>query len=598
MSSPGRRELVVVAALALVSVATVLMLSSGAVPPGHGRLVGLAALAVPLIWAALLLYAPVRLVGSWMWRQVQEATPVARGRAGFMVVLMLAAGLTLWGLEWGLLGDDWAPDELRPTIVRDALSQRFADGWHDKYPAMHYLVLGLPLAAFEFAEGIPAVTADAFQMYVAQYVVVRLISVLMGLGALAAAYLCAVEMVGARRGVMAPLALALTPLYVFYGKTANLDVPALCWFGWTLVGFIRIQRYGRRRDYVLLGVAAAAAVATKDQSYASLALLVPAVVGFTVSWQPAGPWWRRAMTALVDRGLLAGLAATILASLAFHNVFFNPVGFKEHIRVLSEFNDIAIVPRTAAGAWELTWRTADLWRMSMGWPLFALAAWGVTRAWSRPERRWWLWLLLVPVSFHVTFTWVTFFVCDRYLFTGVFVLALFAGATLGDLLDAAHRRRVAWGVAGAALCLSLPYAASVNVMMNLDARKAARDWVKSRASGDEVVGLVGRYVPYIPPPPRAAIIESSADVAAMRPDFIIVNARFAARFQRMRSPAGRELMQGLRAGTLGYSECMDYRAPLPFWALLQYEPSFRRGGESWWTNLDKINPEVLVYRRD
>ena len=597
MSSPGRHELVAVLALALLSVAAVLVLP-GAGPSGHGRLVGLTALAVPVIWAALLLYVPVRLVGFWMWQQVRKTTPGARERACLITVMVLAAGLTLWGLEWGLLGDDWAPDELRPTIVRDALSQRFAGGWHDKYPALHYMVLGLPLAAFEFAESIPAVTADAFQMFVAQYVVVRLISVLMGLGALAAAYLCAVEMIGARRGVMAPLVLALTPLYVFYGKTANLDAPALCGFGWTLVGFIRIRRYGRRRDYMLLGVAAAAAVATKDQSYASLALLVPAVFGFAVSHQPAGPWWRRAMTALVDRGLLAGLAATVLASLAFHNVFLNPAGFTEHIRVLSEFNDIAIVPRTAAGAWELTWRTADLWRMSMGWPFFALAAWGVARAWSQPARRWWLWLLLVPASFHITFTWVTFFVCDRYLFTGVFVLALFAGATLADLLDATRWHRAAWGTAAAALCVSLPYAASVNVMMNLDARKTARDWVRSQAPGDAVVGLVGRYVPYVPPPLRATTIESSADVAAVRPDFIIVNARFAARFQRMRSPAGRDLMRDLRAGTLGYRESLNYRAPLPFWALLQYEPSFRRGGEAWWTNLDKINPEVLVYRRD
>ncbi|MDO8836587.1 MAG: hypothetical protein Q7V01_13380, partial [Vicinamibacterales bacterium] len=273
-------------------------------------------------------------------------------------------------------------------------------------------------------------------------------------------------------------------------------------------------------------------------------------------------------------------------------------GFAEHLRVLSAFNDIAIVPRTAAGAWEMTWRTVDLWRMSMGVPFFGLAAWGIVRAWAQPERRWWLWLLLVPVSFHVTFTWVTFFVCDRYLFTGVFVLALFAGATLGDLLDATRHRRAAVGMAVVAVCLSLPYAASVNVMMNLDARKAARAWVQQQAPGGSVVGLVGRYVPYLPPPLHAATIESSADAAALRPAFIIVNARFAARFQRMRSPAGRELMRDLRSGALAYRPCMDYRAPLPAWALLQYEPSFRRGGEAWWTNLDKVNPEVLVYCRD
>jgi hypothetical protein len=597
MSRPGRRELLPIAALAVASVAAALVFP-GSGSASHGPLVRVAAVAIPLIWSALLLYIPARLAGSWMWRQVHQSAPGARDRFGLVIVLVLAVGLTLWGLEWGTVGDDWAPDELRPNIVRDALSQRFAGGWHDKYPAMHYMVLGLPLAAFEWAGTLSAVAASALDLFVAQYIVVRLVSVLMGLGALIAAYLCAVEMAGARRAVMAPLVLALSPLYVFYGKLANLDVPALCWFGWALLGFIRVRRHGRPRDYVLLGVTAAAAVATKDQSYASLAFLVPAVLWFTITRQPDGPWWRRSVMALGDRRLLAGLAATVLASLVFHNVVFNPRGFAEHLSVLAAFNDIAIVPRTAAGAWEMTWRTVDLWRMSMGLPLFGLAVWGVLRAWSRPDRRWWLWLLLVPLSFHVTFTCVTFFVCDRYLFTGLFVLALFAGATLGDMLNATRHRGLALGVAGAALCLSLPYAASVNVMMNLDARKAARDWVQRQAPDGSVVGLVGRYVPYFPPPLRAVAIESSADAAAARPAFIVVNARFAARFQRMRSPAGRELMRDLRAGSLGYARCMDYRAPLPFWAWLQYEPSFRRGGESWWTNLDKVNPEMLVYCRE
>jgi hypothetical protein len=31
--------------------------------------------------------------------------------------------------------------------------------------------------------------------------------------------------------------------------------------------------------------------------------------------------------------------------------------------------------------------------------------------------------------------------------------------------------------------------------------------------------------------------------------------------------------------------------------VLQYDPVFRRGEESWWTNLDKINPEMVIYRR-
>jgi 4-amino-4-deoxy-L-arabinose transferase-like glycosyltransferase len=111
---------------------------------------------------------------------------------------------------------------------------------------MHYMVLGLPLSAFEFAERIPALAPDPLDGYMAQSIVTRLVSTLMGLGALAAAFVCAAEVFGARRAVMAPLALLLTPLFVFYGKLANLDTPALCWFAWALVGFVLILRGGDR----------------------------------------------------------------------------------------------------------------------------------------------------------------------------------------------------------------------------------------------------------------------------------------------------------------------------------------------------------------
>jgi len=203
----------------------------------------------------------------------------------------------------------------------------------------------------------------------------------------------------------------------------------------------------------------------------------------------------------------------------------------------------------------------------------------------------------VPLSFHLTFTCVTFFVCDRYVFGGVFVLALFAGAALGDLIGATRWHGTARAVAAAAVVISLPYAASINVMMDADARNAARAFVRGKTAGDEVVGLVGRYTPHMAPPLRMVVLESAADVVASRPAYIIVNARYAERFRNMRSPAGRDLISALRRESFGYRVVLAYRAPLPFWALLQYEPSFAPGGEAWWTNLDKINPEVVVFER-
>ena len=462
---------------------------------------------------------------------------------------------------------------------------------------MHYMVLGLPLSAFAFAERVPSLAPDPLDSYAAQSILTRLVSTLMGLGALAAAFVCAAELFGARRAVMAPLALALTPLFVFYGKLANLDMPALCWFAWALVGFVRVVRGGDRAAYVLLGVGAAAAVATKDQAYASLALLVPVVLVVLVREQSALTWPGRAWSALRDSRLLAGLAGVVVTTLVCHNVLLNPSGFAGHLRLLASFNDIAIVPRTAAGAWTLTWRTGDLFRLALGWPLLVLAVTGIIRACLIPERRRCLWLLLVPLSFHLAFTLVTFFVCDRYLFSGVFVLTLFAGSAMADLFDVTGPRVAARGAVAAALVFSLLWSASINVMMTFDGRQTTRAWVLARAGAGGSVGLVGSYVPFFPPPLVPVHLATTEDLAVRSPDFVVVNDRHAWRYRQGRPTTQRDVLAGLDDGRLGYGIAFRYRAPLPAWALLQYDSSFRGPGESWWTNLDKVNPEMVVYRK-
>jgi hypothetical protein len=555
--------------------------------------------AVPVIWGCLFLYIPVRLVGWWMWREVKRVTPNVEDRRSLVVVLCVACGLMVWGLEWGLAGDAWAADELRPDWVRDALQRGFSGGWHDKYPLLHYAVLAIPVSAFELAGRYAIFAADSLASHVAQLALMRFVSVLMGVGALVAAYLCGAELYGPRRAVLGALALLLTPLFLFYGKTANLDMPALCWFGWALLAFLRIVRANRHADYVLLGVAAAGAVATKDQAYANLALLPLAVIVANIRHQTSLTWWQRLGSTIVDSKIWTAGVAAALASGVFHNVVFNFGGFVSHFSLLSTLGDLAAVPRTTAGYAELSWTTVLLFRFVFGWPLFVMAAVGIAGAVARQDRRWWLWLLVVPLSFHLTFTWVTLYVNDRYLFGGLFVLALFGGAAWADLLEARQWRRVAWCAVAGSVVYSLLYAASINAMMNVDARHAARRWVYAHADSNTTVGLVGSYMPHLGPPIRVVALPTSvAGVRATKPRLMMVNARFAQRFAAERRPDGQELIRGLEDGSLGYTEVFRARTPIPAWAMLQYETPFRGSGESVLTNLDKVNPEMVIYQRN
>jgi hypothetical protein len=366
-----------------------------------------------------------------------------------------------------------------------------------------------------------------------------------------------------------------------------------------MVAFLRIQRGGRLRDYVWLGIAAAGSVATKDQAYANLAFVAAAAVAINAQQQGGSAWWKRLGRAMADRRVCAAAAAAALATVMLHNMVFNFAGFVSHIRLLSTLGDLAIVPRTAGGYLELTGLTFALFRWSLGWPLFVLSAAGVAGALVRRERRQWLWLLVVPLSFHLCFTWVTLYVNDRYLFGGIFVLALFAGAACADALGAVRWPAVTRLAAAAAFIYALAYASSINVMMSLDARRAVKGWVAAATGEQSVVGLVGRsYMPRIEPPARVVVVEPSAEaVRQASPDLVVMNARFARRFEQARAPEGRALLRALEDGSLGYEEAFRYRARVPAWAVLQHEAPFRGRAESPLTNLDKVNPEMVVYRR-
>jgi len=558
------------------------------------------ALAVSMAWGSLFLYVPVRAISWWAWREVVRAAPQPEDRRAFGLVLLLAFGLLIWGLDWGLTESSWAADELRPDWVRDVLRQGFRSGWFDKYPWLHYAVLSIPVSAFELADRLGMLPVASVASWAGQLALMRAVSVMMALGTLVASYLCGVEMVGPRRAVFAPLALLLTPLFLYYGKMANLDMPALCWFAWAMVAFLRIRRAGRLGDYVRLGIASAGAVATKDQAYANLGLVGAAVIVMTARQHGGSASWGGLGRALADRRVWAAGAAAMLASIVFHNMLFNVAGFAAHIRLLATLGDLAIVPRTFAGFLELLGLTLALFRWALGWPFFLLSAAGIAGALLRRERRWWLWLLVVPLSFHLSFTWVTLYVNDRYLFGGIFVLALFAGAACADAFDAFRRRATARLAVAASFVYALFYAASINVMMNLDARRAVTSWVSASTDARVVVGLVGgrTYMPRIAPPAQVTTVEPTVEaVRQASPDVLVLNARFARRFERARAPEGRALLRALQDASLGYDEVFRYRAPVPAWALLQYEAPFRGSGESPLTNLDKVNPEIVVYRR-
>src|SRR5205085_2899380 len=100
---PRRSEIITVSALAVASLTAAWIVR----PTGSGLLVSERlqdlSVAIPMTWACLFLYAPVRLAASWAWREVERAAPRIEDRRALGLVLLLGFGLMIWGLEWGLM---------------------------------------------------------------------------------------------------------------------------------------------------------------------------------------------------------------------------------------------------------------------------------------------------------------------------------------------------------------------------------------------------------------------------------------------------------------------------------------------------------------
>ena len=119
-------------------------------------------------------------------------------RRAFVLVLAGALVLGAWGLRWGLPSEfGWAPDEVLPADVDAAVAQRFAHGWHTKYPPLHFALLAAAGAPVRIAGD--ALGWEAARVHDARMTAGRLLSLALSLGLLVLVYRCGRELGDAGR---------------------------------------------------------------------------------------------------------------------------------------------------------------------------------------------------------------------------------------------------------------------------------------------------------------------------------------------------------------------------------------------------------------
>ncbi len=190
-------------------------------------------------------------------------------------ILILAAGVRVWGIGYGLPCSYCRPDEDRLLAVALRLSLQNLDPGYFIWPGLPFYLTRLVLEAAALV--CPALSGgSAWRLYLAApafvHLVFRLIFVAFGLATVFILYRLGRRLFSPAVGLLSAFFLALSLLHVRDSRFAMLDIP----FTLLAVGFFLpaagILRRGRCRDYLEAGLLLGLACAVK---YYGVVLVVP-----------------------------------------------------------------------------------------------------------------------------------------------------------------------------------------------------------------------------------------------------------------------------------------------------------------------------------
>ena len=543
-------------------------------------------------WSSAMLMS----VLAWLLQRVrrhtaQRATDPA-GNLWLWRLLAVAAALMAWQATYGLpVG--WELDELNAADAFAGLHQAFSNGWHGLYSPIYYYVIGVLSLPFMLVAGAGAADAWSAHAVLTQALLYRASAVLCGLVTVYLAYRCGSEAFGNRRsGLWAGLVVAAMPNVVMLAKLAKPDMPYVAAFMAAMLAYLTCLRDPSASRYGAFALAGMTAICIKDQAYGLIVL--PAVHLVWLRWrQHAGSLMARVAGVLRDRALLR---AAVVAGVTFavaHNVVFNWAGFRQHLSLVlvgGGGTAFRMYDGTVNGQAMMLAEGLGLVPWMLGWGATIMALVGMATAW-RTHRHALVALLLPVLSYYLCFIAVIRYQYDRFYLAPAVLLSICAGHGLAWL----WQRRGGWprAVAVAVAGYALARGASVDLMMMRDSRVAAEAWLATHVSASATVGVFGpaAYLPrpwhlrFLPIGPYWDVMEIVA------PEFLVVNTEHA---QRERDAAFyRPLLEGTHEV---YRPVARFKSP-PGLAVLAWSPVFQNGREDPLTNLDKINPEIVIFER-
>lgn len=447
----------------------------------------------------------------------------------FVVAALLYAPGLFWGLPHATAADrifPWGSDELAPL---GPLAQLYHVVFHGevsfdpRYPLLPYAIQALfiaPSVAWlrltggmpSFEVSYPYGLADPVGALALMTLFARLSSLMMMAAVPVVAWCTAKKLWDTRTATIAAVCVMLLYPSFYYARTSNVDAGGVLWTSLGLLAFAGVLRDGLSpQRAAALGVFAALAIATKDQSYAVFVALGAAVALLHARAQSKNGWRR------VAGPLLTGLATSIAVYVVASGALFHPSAFARHIEFIlfhpggTNSQSYYSTPATLAGYLQLAGNFIALLVDSLGWPMSVAAVGGLLVSARKSPCT--LLLALPALAILIGVILPVRFIRIRFLLSAAYVLALFAGAGLGALAALLQRRSAeprttsaraaapAWAAFLVIIAWSVVRGADLTWQMLNDSRGQVEVWLRQNARAGDRVGYYGapRKLPPLAP---------------------------------------------------------------------------------------------------
>ncbi|MBE9129031.1 glycosyltransferase family 39 protein [Coleofasciculus sp. LEGE 07092] len=524
-------------------------------------------------------------------------------KLNFAIVLVLSLSffINICGIGWGLPSfHGWAIDEIIPAQVLDGIEQGFSNGWYYKYPPFHYYVLTIFYTPFLILDWLNVVDVSSLPTYTVLFYIERFVSVVMSTTIVYLVYLCGLEIYDKKTSILAALMTALNCTFVYYSKTANLEIPFTFWFVLSLLFYLRILKHQKMRDYLLFSTAAVISVCTKDQAYGFYLLTPIFIVLVHHLYQKRQNITTNIVHSLTDKKIIFSLLLSVTLFFILQNVIFNLEGFIAHILELtSQAGDASKkFDKTIIGYLQLFRQTLKLLMYSLGLPVLIVGSLGLLIAFLKPKKNYLLLCSLVPtLSYYVFYIGIISYVRDRFLLPITIVLVFF-GANFIFMFLICNQKffKIKTIFVSILLIYTFIYSASINSLMTQDSRYYVEKWMKQNIRGDALVLGIG-HKEYLPRLQNFKYVSlqspslSNSYLLQLNPDYVVTTSSFDIRRSK-KGTSRYQLFSSLYNEKNSYKLVLKYKSK-PRWNLLRHQEKLSYKD----TNLDKINPEIRIYRK-